>query len=148
MNSDPKRVLLRHAVATVAFRGGIAVSDAPADFAGFRVVESARTPVEILAHSGDLLYGSLHLLRGELVHFASEPLPWNEEVQRFLSGIRELDAFLAGNEPLAYPPERMIQGPIGDALTHVGQIVLLRRIAGSPVRAQSYFEAEITPGEF
>jgi hypothetical protein len=146
MTVDPKRELLRHMVATVAFRGGIAVSGAPPDFATFSAAESARTPGEILTHIGDLLFGSHYLLRGEFVYLKSDPLPWDEEIGRFFNGVQELDAFLATDVPLAHPVEKLVQGPIGDALTHVGQIVLLRRIAGSPIEAASYFEAEITPG--
>jgi hypothetical protein len=141
-----KREVLRHMVATVAYRGGIAVSDAPEDFAMFRVNEDVRAPVEILAHIGDLLEGSLYLLKGELVYLTSSPLPWGEEVSRFFSAAGRLDAYLESGARLACPVEKLIQGPVGDALTHVGQIVILRRVAGSPVRAESYFTAEITPG--
>ncbi|MCA1814994.1 MAG: hypothetical protein LC746_01050 [Acidobacteria bacterium] len=143
---DAKREVLRHLVATVAYRGGIAVSDAPEDFAAFRVNEGVRAPGEILAHIGDLLAGSLYLLKGELVYLTSFPLPWDEEVSRFFSAAGRLDAYLESSAPLACPVEKLIQGPVGDALTHVGQIVLLRRVAGSPVRAASYFTAEIIPG--
>jgi hypothetical protein len=133
-------------VATVAYRGGIAVSGAPENFAAFSVNETARTPGEILAHIGDLLEGSLYLLKGEMVHLTSPPLPWGEEVSRFFSAAERLDAYLGSGAPLACPVEKLIQGPVGDALTHVGQIVMLRRVAGSPVRAESYFTAEIIPG--
>lgn len=133
-------------VATVAYRGGIVVSDAPAAFAVFRIAEGVRVPGEILAHVGDLLEGSLYLLKGEMVYLMSSPLPWDEEVSRFFSAAERLDAYLAAGEPLACQVEKLIQGPVGDALTHVGQLVMLRRMAGSPVRAESYFTAEIVPG--
>jgi hypothetical protein len=143
---DEKRAVLRHVVATVAYRGGMAVCDAEEDFAFFRVNEGVRTPGEILAHISDLLEGSVYLLRGELVHLTSSPLPWGEEVSRFFSAAKRLDTYLGSGSALACPVEKLIQGPIGDALTHVGQIVMLRRMAGSPVRAESYFAAEIVPG--
>jgi hypothetical protein len=143
---DVKREVLRHVVATVAYRGGIAVSGAPENFAAFRVSGGVRAPGEILAHIGDLLEGSLHLLKGEMVYLASSPLPWGEEVSRFFSAAKRLDDYLESGAPLACPVEKLIQGPVGDALTHVGQIVMLRRVAGSPARAESYFTAEITPG--
>jgi hypothetical protein len=143
---DDKRDLLRHVVATVAYRGGIAVSDAPENFAAFRVDETTRTPGEILAHIGDLLEGSLYLVRGEFIYLTSSPLPWGEEVSRFFSAVEGFDSYLRSDEPLACSVERLIQGPIGDALTHVGQIVLLRRVAGKPVRVESYFTAEIVAG--
>lgn len=143
---DARREVLRHVVATVVYRGGVAVSDAPEGFAAFRIDEGARTPGEILAHIGDLLEGSLYLLRGELVYLNSAPLPWGEEVSRFFSAAKRLDAYLASDAPLACTVEKLIQGPVGDALTHVGQVVMLRRAAGSPVRAESYFAADIVPG--
>ncbi len=146
MALDVKRELLRHLVATVAYRGGIAIADAPENFAVFRVDETARTPGELLAHIGDLLEGSRSLVQGEMVYLASPPLPWGEEVSRFFSAVKALDSYLASDAPLACPVEKLIQGPIGDALTHVGQIVMLRRLAGSPIRAESYFTAEIIPG--
>lgn len=147
LTSDSKRELFRHVVATVAYRGGIAVSDAPENFSVFRIHETARTPGELLAHIGDLLQGSLYLVKGELVYLRSEPLQWKEEIARFFSAVKEFDSYLASNAPLACPMEKLIQGPIGDALTHVGQIVMLRRMAGKPVRAEAYFTAEIVAGE-
>jgi hypothetical protein len=134
-------------VATVAYRGGIAVVDAPDGFAAFRVGEDVRSPGELLAHIGDLLEGSLYLLKGEMVYLTSAPLPWSEEVSRFFSAAERLDEYLCSDAPLACAVEKLIQGPIGDALTHVGQIVMLRRVAGSPVHAESYFTAEIIPGK-
>src|ERR1041384_6200968 len=147
MSTDSKRDMLRHMVATVAYRGGLAVTDAPEGFAAFRAHETTRTPGEILAHIGDLLEGSLHLVKGNMIHLESAPLPWKEEVARFFSAVKELDAYLASEAPLAYPVEKFVQGPVGDALTHVGQIVMLRRMAGSPIRSAGYFTAEIVPGE-
>ena len=147
MSSDLKRELLRHLVATVAYRGGLAVVDAPASFAEFRTHETTRTPGEILAHIGDLLEGSRHLVKGEMVYLTSTPLPWKEEVARFFAAVNALDSYLASDGPLACPVERLVQGPIGDALTHVGQIVMLRRMAGFPIRSGEYFTAEIVAGE-
>jgi hypothetical protein len=146
--NDPKRELLRHLVATIAFRGNVAIRDAPGDFAGFKIAGGIRTPAEILAHIGDLLQGSAYLLKGEMIYLNSAPLAWSDGTARFFSAARELDSFLASGEPLAAPIEKLTQGPIADALTHIGQIILLRRAAGSPVRTESYFQAEIVPGEY
>jgi hypothetical protein len=142
-----KREVLRNMVATVAYRGGIAVADAPESFATFRAHETTRTPGEILAHIGDLLEGSLHLLKGEMVYLTSTPLAWNEEITRFFSAVKALDSYLATEAPLACPVEKLVQGPVGDALTHVGQLVMLRRMAGKPIRPTAYFTAEIIAGE-
>jgi hypothetical protein len=144
---DLKREVLRHMVATVAYRGGLAVVDAPESFASFRAHDTTRTPGEILAHIGDLLEGSLYLLKGEMVYLTSTPLSWKEEIKRFFSAIKNLDSYLASDAPLACAVEKLVQGPIGDALTHVGQIVMLRRMSGNPIRSAAYFTAEIVAGE-
>lgn len=141
---DPKTDLLRHLVATIVFRGNVAVREAPDGFADFRVADDVRTPGEILAHIGDLLQGSAYLLKGEMVMLQSEPLPWDEEVVRFFAAAKDLDSFLATDEELSVPIEQLTQGPIADALTHIGQIVILRRAAGAPVRSEPYFMADIS----
>ena len=147
MTIDLKRELLRHLVATLAFRAKVAVLDAPENFAAFKIDKTVRTPAEILAHLGDLLQGSLYLMQGELIYLESTPLPWDEELTRFFSAVKTFDSYLASDAPLNQPIEKIMQGPIADALTHVGQIIMLRRAAGSPAHAASYFTAEIVPGE-
>lgn len=145
--SDLKRELFRHLLATLAFRGGVAVANTPEDFASFRLKEDVRTPAELLAHIGDCVEGSHYLMQGEFVYLNSKPLAWNEEIKRFFSKIKAFDAFLASDARLKQPIEKIMQGPIADSLTHVGQIVMLRRIAGFPVQVDNYFAAEFAPGE-
>lgn len=147
MTNDVKRALLRHLVAALTFRAKIAVTNAPEDFSGFRIDETVRTPAEILAHLGDLLEGSLYLMKGEFVHLNSAPNNWQEDSKRFFAAAARFDSYLASDAALHQPVEKIMQGPIADALTHVGQIVILRRAAGSPIQSESYFAAEIVPGE-
>lgn len=148
MTLDLKRELLRHLIATLVYRTTVAVSDAPESFAAFKIGEGVRAPGEILAHIGDLLEGSLYLMKGEFVLLNSAPLPWNEEKARFFAAAKEFDSYLASDAPLYQPIEKIMQGPISDALSHVGQIIMLRRAAGTPVRAKGYFDAEIVAGKF
>ena len=140
--------LLRHAVATVAYRGGKAVRGAPASFAEFRSGPETRTPAQILAHVGDLFDWALGLADGRHVWHDSKPLPWDEEVSRFHAALELFDARLAraDTDPLGNSPEKLFQGPVADALTHIGQINLLRRLAEAPVKAENYFKAEIATG--
>ena len=147
MALDGKRELLRHLVATVVFRGGIAILDAPENFSVFQMDKTIRTPAELLAHIGDLLQGSHYLMKGDFVYLNSTPLPWDEEVTRFFSTAKEFDSYLASDEQLHQPTEKIIQGPIADALTHIGQIVMLRRAANAPVRFANYFAVNVIPGE-
>jgi hypothetical protein len=140
------RDLLRHTVATLAYRGGKAVRGAPVHFAEFRLREGSRAPVEILAHIGDLLDWALWLARGEHRWQNSTPLEWEREVERFHAALARLDAWLADDAPLGTSAERIFQGPIADALTHVGQLAMLRRLAGSPVRGENYATADIVAG--
>jgi hypothetical protein len=139
---------LRHIVATLSYRGAKAVRNAPKGFEAFRASETTRTPGQILAHVGDLLDWCLTLARdGKHVWHDSAPLPWEREVERFHTGLASLDDFLASGRPLRAPAERLFQGPLADALAHVGQICLLRRMAGSPVRGENYFKADIATGQ-
>jgi len=143
---DAGRALLRHTVATLAYRGAKALRGDPEGFASFRVKEGTRTPGELLAHIGDLLDWALAIAQGKPAWRASGPLPWNQEVDRFFAALAAFDAYLASENAMQAPGERLFQGPIADALTHVGQIAMLRRLAGSPVRGENYFVAEITAG--
>ncbi len=148
MNSivDAKRQMLRHTVATIAYRGGKAVRHAPEGFATFRIGETTRTPEKILAHIGDLFDWALSLAQGKHVWHNSMPLPWEQEVERFFLTLKKFDDYLASEALLEFPAEKLFQGPIADALTHVGQIAMLRRLAGAPVRGENYFKAEIIVG--
>jgi hypothetical protein len=139
-------VMLRHTLATLAYRGGKALRGAPPEFAGFRASEGARTPGEILAHLGDLLDWALSIADGAQRWKTAPVLSWEEGSARFFAGLEMLDRRLATREPLGCTPEKLFQGPIADALTHVGQINLLRRMAGVPIRGESYYQAEISVG--
>ena len=143
---DPKRELLRHTVATLAYRGGKALREAPENFAWFQIGESTRTPAQILAHLGDLLDWALSLAMGEQKWNDSQPLPWEQEVARFFAALQKFDDYLASEAPLSRSCEKLFQGPIADALTHVGQLAMLRRLAGAPVRGENYNKAEIEIG--
>jgi hypothetical protein len=148
MNSiiDTKRQLLSHPVATIAYRGGKAVRNAPQEFATFRIGETTRTPKKILAHTGDLFDWALSLAQGKHIWRNSTPLPWDQEVERFFLTLKKFDDYLAPDASLEFSAEKLFQGPVADALTHVGQISMLRRLAGAPVRGENYFKAEIVAG--
>ena len=144
MNVD--REFLRHTLATVAYRGGKVARDAPEGFSDFTINPKSRTPGQILAHIGDLFDWALSLAQGQHIWKDSGPQTWEQDVERFHLGLAKLDAYLASNAPLGFPAEKIFQGPIADALTHIGQIAMLRRLAGSPVKGENYFRANIQPG--
>jgi hypothetical protein len=145
-NSNSDRQLLRHTLATMAYRAAKSLRDAPQSFASFSTGDKGRTPVQILAHMGDLFDWALSIARGAQAWRDSTPLPWNQEVERFFAAVKAFDDILAGDTTLAESPEKLFQGPIADALNHAGQINMLRRMAGCPVRAENYYRAEITAG--
>jgi len=142
---DPKRELLRHAVATVAYRGGKAVRGAPEAFAHFAAA-TPRTPAKILAHIGDVFDWALSQAKGAEAWTDSPPLDWPREVERFHAALQRFDAYLASDAPLSAPVERLFQGAVADALTHVGQLTLLRRLSGAPIKGENYSRAEIAIG--
>ena len=146
MGSDDSRQMLRHTVATLAYRAGKALRGAPESFAQFSSGDKGRTPAKILAHMGDLLDWALSIAKDKQEWHDSTPLPWAQEVERFFKALQAFDDYLASDLPLGAPPEKLFQGAIADALTHTGQINMLRRMAGCPIRGENYYRAEITAG--
>jgi hypothetical protein len=140
------RDMLRHALATLAYRGGKAVRGVPDRFGDFKAEAAIRTPGQVLAHIGDLLDWALALADGQHVWNDSPPAPWPEEVARFFRALARLDARLAADALRGFSEKQLLQGPIADALTHVGQITMLRRMFGSPVRGENYLKADIVAG--
>jgi hypothetical protein len=140
------RELLRHSLATLAYRGGKAIRGAPTGFEDFSAGGKARTPGQILAHMGDLFDWALSFASGKEAWHNSKALPWDEQADRFFAALTAFDEFLASGAPLAASPERLLQGPIADAFTHVGQLTILRRLAGAPVLGEDYSVAEIKAG--
>ena len=142
---DEKRDLFRHTLATLAYRTTRAIENAPESFADFD--GAGRRPVEILAHMGDLLHWSLHMAQGVNRWETHLPFPWHAEQNHFYVLLRALDQYLASDEPIQAPVERLFQGPIADALTHAGQLAMLRRLAGAPIRGENYYVAAIAAGQ-
>ncbi|HZT77475.1 MAG TPA: hypothetical protein VFA27_12545 [Vicinamibacterales bacterium] len=143
---DEKRSFLRHTVATVAYRGGKALRGAPPTFADYACGATSRTPARILAHVGDLFDWALSIAQGTQAWHDSAPLAWDAEVARFFDTLQRFDAFLASDAPLHDTPEKLFQGPIADALTHVGQLAMLRRLADAPIKGENYHKADIAAG--
>ena len=138
--------LLRHTVATLAYRGGKALRGAPDSFSGFQAAPGVRSPGQILAHLGDLLDWALSIAKGKQEWRDSAPRTWEEDSARFFAALKAFDDYLASGAPLGAPPEKLFQGAIADSLTHVGQINILRRIAGAPIRGENYYRADIATG--
>ena len=140
------REFLRHTLATLAYRASKAVRGAPDSFVEFRAGPSSRTAAEILAHMGDLMDWGLSMARGEPKWNVSTPLAWPGECERFFAAVRAFDDRIAANEPLHYDLTRLFQGPVADALTHTGQLTMMRRLHGAPMKGESYNRADISLG--
>ena len=140
------REFLRHTVATMAYRAAKTLRGAPASFATFKPGPSTKTPVEILAHMGDLFDWALTMTQSEPKWQVATPQAWDKECERFFGSVTKFDRVLAADKPLAYELTRMFQGPIADALTHTGQLAMLRRMHGAPMKGESYARADIASG--
>jgi hypothetical protein len=137
---------LRHTMATLAYRAGKPLRDAPSSFAVYRVADGSRSPGEIVAHLGDLMEWAGHMARG--VHrWVDSPVgEWNADVERFFRELAALDAALVATPVDQSTLEKLFQGPVADAFTHVGQLTMLRRLHGAPIRGENYAKAEIARG--
>ena len=140
------RGVLRHLAATLAYRAAKVLRDVPPGFAETPHGATTRRPVEIVAHLADLMAWGVHLAQGEHIWAAAGSTDWDAEVTRFFDGLAALDRELADREMTQTSIEKLIQGPLADALTHVGQLAMLRGFAGVPIRPESYARAEIVAG--
>ena len=147
MTDDSARALLRHMVATLAYRASKAVRSAPPGFDAYQASPTSRTPLQILAHMGDLFDWALTMAQSRTAWHDSPPQAWDEEIARFFSALTTFDEYLATDAPIEMGIlQKLAQGPVADALTHTGQLTMLRRAAGRPVRGESYARAEIVTG--
>lgn len=144
---DPStRLFLRHALATLAYRAGKTVRGTPEAFGQFRATPGSPSSVEILAHMGDLMDWMLRIVQGAPAWTAATPLPWEQEIARFHGALKALDDHLASGDPIQADPGRIFQGGIADALTHTGQLAMLRRLSGFKMKGESYARADIVVG--
>ena len=139
------RAVVRHLTATLAYRAAKALRDVPPGFASTSFGNSTRRPVLIVAHLADLIAWAITLTQGEYLWKAQGGDDWNTEVARFFDNLSALDRELASSA-VDFSMEKLIQGPLADALTHVGQLAMLRGMAGAPVRPESFARAEIVAG--
>jgi hypothetical protein len=145
-DADGRR-FLRHTLATLAYRGGKTLRGAPPGFIDARAGDTSRTAGELLGHICDLMdWALVYATEGRHEWHDRAVRSWGEGTERFFEALARLDACLASDTPLGLPAEELFQGPVADALTHVGQVALLRRLAGSPVRGENYLRAEIAAG--
>ena len=136
---------MRHTLATIAYRAARALDGAPESFATFD--GAGRQPVEILTHLGDLFDWALSMAEGQSRWAPQPPRGWTEEKLRFFATLTKFDAYLASDLTMHAPLERLLQGPVGDALTHVGQLAMLRRLAGCPTRGENFYLAAVAMGQ-
>ena len=137
---------LRHTLATLAYRAAKPLRDVPKGFSEFSGGKGSRAAGEILAHLCDLMDWALSIARGKEVWQDTGPKSWSEDSRRFFSALEALDSFIASGQKLHASCESIFQGAIADALTHVGQIALLRRLAEAPIRPENYSVAKIEAG--
>jgi hypothetical protein len=140
------RVSLRHAVATLAYRAAKTMRGAPDTFADFRPDPASKTAVELVSHMGDLFDWGLRMVQGEARWTTAAPQTWDAECARFFAALKAFDDHLASDAPIAYEATRVFQGPVADALTHTGQLAMMRRLHGAPMKGESYNRADIVIG--
>ncbi len=140
-----KRAMLRHFLAAIAYRTQKALRGAPDAFGAFQAGQQVRTPADLVRHMTSVLgYARTFFVGG---HYRAEPLPdLAAEIVRFHAVLEDLGQYLAsGTELRGTTEERLLQGPFADAMTHAGQLAMLRRLAGSPVHPENFIEAAVDP---
>ena len=140
-------MLLRHALATLAYRAGKALRGAPTDFGPFAPAPGSRTAAQILAHMCDLMDWGTSIARGKQTWKNSPVQAWDADVQRFFDALAGFDAAIAATAPDERLANKLFQGPIADALQHTGQLTMMRRLAAAPIKGENYYVADIAAGQ-
>ena len=145
MSPDTTRIL-RHIVATIAYRASRSLRDAPMRFESESLPGGSKTAAELLLHMTNVLsFAIATVTNTERVRY--EGIPWKDEIDRFYSLLGTLDEQLAAGSLIEPEMElKLVQGPLSDTLTHVGQLHAMRRAAGSPIAPANYIKAEIHIG--
>lgn len=138
---------VRHTVATLAYRAAKTIRGAPPSFATFQAGATSNAPVRIVSHMADLFDWALTLVQGESKWHSSAPKSWDEECDRFFEALKRFDDWFATGLPVQYDLGKLFQGPIADAFTHTGQLAMLRRLHGAPMKSESYTRADIVIGQ-
>lgn len=143
-----EKTLMRHLLATIGFRASKVIREVPEHFPHADLGKGVRTPLELLYHINDVLWMAYTLAQGrERVHLTRRS--WTEEVDRFYEMLEKLDALFCERFP---EDEKtlltLVQGPLTDAATHIGQLAMISRLAGEPVERVSYVQSEVVIGRF
>lgn len=145
ISSDTTRVL-RQLVATIAFRASRSLHDAPATLANVRLGEGGMTARELLHHMTNVMSFALATVSAT-ERLRHDPLGWEQEIDRFYSLLSQVDAKLAEGAVMDPGMDlKLVQGPLADALTHIGQLHAMRRMAGFPVDPTNYIKADVAIG--
>ena len=143
---DDTRALLRHFLAALAYRTQKALREAPEGFGSFRAGANVRTPAEIVRHMTSVLgFARTFFVGGR---YRPNELPsLRDEIGRFHDMLQDLGRHLEAGSPLldGMSAERLLHGPLSDAMTHAGQLAMLRRLAGAPVAPEDFSVADISP---
>jgi hypothetical protein len=152
--AEGKNILVRHLLASLVYRTTKIIRDAPENFPETSIGNSVRTPEKILGHINSLIQLSNRFWSSEKplsmanLRKLSRKKAWDREVDLFYQLVAQFDDTLSNHiSPRKYNPEKILQGPFMDAFTHVGQLALLRRMAGTPVKRESYWMADVRIGQ-
>ena len=143
--------LLRHFLSTISYRTEKALEKAPDNFPDLQLREGVRTPKEIMHHINELIIRTKARIKDEdMKTIIVEPLDWGDEVNRLFFAVDELDKVIVEKQDELDPDlaKRLLQGPLADVMTHIGQLAMLRRLSGSPIIAENFMKADISAGNF
>lgn len=141
-----KSEMLRHFLASIAYRATKAIKNAPDNYPTFNLGKGVKTPLRILHHiTGVLTYAHSFFEHYETTHF--EVKSWSAEINELYKILSKLDVSIQEKNPNKVTEEQLLQGPFSDAMTHVGQLSMLRRMVDSPIPSENFIFADIRKGE-
>ncbi len=139
--NDTERQLLKHLLAALVYRFTKSIKDVENEFWNFKVKDGVRTPHQLVVHIINVLgYVKTFFIGGK---FRAKMQDVENDVNRFYEIIQELDKLISKDELREIHPKKLLQGPLSDSMTHIGQIAMIRRIFGSPIAPENFVFADI-----
>ena len=140
-----KSEMLRHFLASITYRATKAIKNVPETYPAHDLGKGVKTPLRILHHiTGVLTYAHSFFEHYDTTHI--DVKSWDAEVGEFYSILSKLDKSIQEKKPKEVTEEQLLQGPLSDAMTHIGQLSMLRRLADSPLPSENFIFADVRKG--
>ncbi len=134
---------IQHFLKVLSYRFEKAIHNAAESYPKHASGHGIRTPLELLGHMNGVLEFAISSLKNQPRRNIPEQ-SWQEQITLYYEKLKELNQLMQENSFDTDTLERILQGPLADAMTHIGQLAMMRRLANSAIAGENYFAADMS----